>query len=195
MKSPPSALAAPASRPTTGTPAASSAEPSRAGSAIRAGLAIWNSTAPAPVTSPGSRTYVASTRPSAGGAISTWQPSSVSSWPRASCWRASRPASGDRQPASAKSPVTAGERSSTRRSGADIDRTPKRGTGLVALRCFCGASVQPLADLLGGVGTPAPLGTGDHGSGSGDTCDTGQSQDFPPAHLLRLDHARREHHP
>src|SRR5215467_1068080 len=195
MKSPPSARAVPVSRPASGTPAAESAAPSRSGSVIRIGLAIWYSMAPAPVTSPGSRTYVASTRPSTGAAISTWQPRSVSSWPSASCWRASRPASGARQPAAAKSPVTAGERSSTRRSGADIDRTPKRGTGLAVLRCFGGAGVQPFADLLGGVGTPAPLGTGDHDSGGGDTCHTGQSQDFPPAHLLRLDHARCEHHP
>src|SRR5215471_10274386 len=66
-------------RPATGTPAAESAAPSRSGSVIRIGLAIWNSMAPLPVTSPGSRTYVASTRPSTGAAISTWQPRSVSS--------------------------------------------------------------------------------------------------------------------
>ena len=70
---------------------------------------------------------MASTRPSAAGATSTSQPRSVSNWPNASCWRASSPASGARHAAAAKSPVTDGRRSRTRRSGADMDRTPKRG--------------------------------------------------------------------
>src|SRR6266567_3552799 len=51
----------------------------------------------------------------------------MSSWPNASCWRASSPASGARHAAAAKSPVTDGRRSRTRRSGANMDRTPKRG--------------------------------------------------------------------
>src|SRR5439155_26762202 len=46
-------------------------------------------------------------------------------------WRASGPGPGARQSAAAKSPVTAGRRSRTRRSGADMDRTPKRGPAAV----------------------------------------------------------------
>src|SRR5215467_5711115 len=130
MKSPPSACAGPSSRAATGTPAAASASPRRAGSAARIGFAIRNSTVPAPVTSPGSRTYVASTRPSAAGATATSQPRSASSCPNRSCWRASRSGSGARQSAPAKSPVTDGRRSRTRRSGAYMDRTPKRGPTL-----------------------------------------------------------------
>lgn len=63
------------------------------------------------------------------GAISTSQPSSVSSWPNASCWRASRPTSGGRQPAAAKSRVRDGRRSRTRRSGADMDPHPESWPG------------------------------------------------------------------
>ena len=37
------------------------------------------------------------------------------------------------------------------------------------------------------------FGAGDHHAGGGDTGQACQSQHFPPAHLLRLDHARREH--
>src|SRR5215467_12040098 len=113
MKSPPSACAGPSSRAATGTPAAASASPRRAGSAARIGFAIRNSTVPAPVTSPGSRTYVASTRPSAAGATATSQPRSASSCPNRSCWRASRSGSGARQSAPAKSPVTDGRRGPT----------------------------------------------------------------------------------
>jgi hypothetical protein len=46
--------------------------------------------------------------------------------------------------------------------------------------------VQPLPDLLRGVGAAAPLGPGDHHSGGGDTSEACQSQYFPPAHLPRL---------
>src|SRR6202044_323909 len=53
------------------------------------------------------------------------QPRSVSSGPNAGCWRASTTGSGARQSAAAKSPVRDGRRSRTRRSGADIERTPK----------------------------------------------------------------------
>src|SRR5258707_714123 len=61
------------------------------------------------------------------GATSTAHPRSASSWPNASCWRTSKPASGTRQAAASKAPATAGRRSRTRRNRADIDRTPKAG--------------------------------------------------------------------
>ena len=70
-----------------------------------------------------------------------------------------------------------------------------REEGLAGRGCFGGARVQPFPDLLRGIGAAAPFGTGDHRPGGGDAGNACQAQDFPPAHLLRLDHARRAHHP
>ena len=67
------------------------------------------------------------------------------------------------------------------------------GARLTGLRRLGEPGVQPVPDLVRGIGAAAPFGTGDHHAGGGDTGQACQSQHFPPAHLLRLDHARREH--
>ena len=59
--------------------------------------------------------------------------------------------------------------------------------------CLGEPGVQPLADFLRRIGAAAALITGDHRPRSGHACKGRQSQHFPPAHLLRLDRARREH--
>jgi hypothetical protein len=46
--------------------------------------------------------------------------------------------------------------------------------------------VQPVTDLVRAVGTPPPLGPGDHHSGGGHTREPCQSHYFPPAHVPRL---------
>ena len=69
------------------------------------------------------------------------------------------------------------------------------GARLAGWGCFGGARVQPFPDLLRGVGAAAPFGTNDYRPRGGDASNAGQAQDFPPAHLLRLDHARRAHQP
>jgi hypothetical protein len=90
----------------------------------RIGLALRSTTAPARVTSTGSKTKQASTMPSSGGSTTTSAPSALSSSASRSCWATSSFGSGCRQPAAAKSPTVVGVRSATPCSGAVIDRTP-----------------------------------------------------------------------
>jgi hypothetical protein len=63
--------------------------------------------------------------------------------------------------------------------------------GLAGGRCFGEPVVQPLADLLGGVGAALPFGPGDEHSGGGHTREACKSQYFLPAHLPRLRLCRR----
>ena len=46
--------------------------------------------------------------------------------------------------------------------------------------------VQPIRDLLRGVGATLPFGPGKHHPGGGDTREASQSDYFPPAHLPML---------
>ena len=55
--------------------------------------------------------------------------------------------------------------------------------------------VQPFPDLVRGAGITAPLVADDHGSGGGHAGEGGHSQHLVPAHVLRLERARREHQP
>jgi amino acid efflux transporter len=67
--------------------------------------------------------------------------------------------------------------------------------GLAGSGRFGEPGVQPFPDFGRGVGAAAALVTDDHHPGGGHACEGGQSQYFAPAHLLRLDRVRREHHP
>ncbi len=55
--------------------------------------------------------------------------------------------------------------------------------------------VQPVPDFIRSVGATAPLIADDHRPGRGHARESGQSQHFVPAHLLRLDRVRREYQP
>ena len=83
---------------------------------------------------------------------------------------------------------------------ATVSRLPlAAGASVLDLCCGAGASAIRAAHAVGpagavlGIDLAAPFGAGDHDAGGGDTGQACQSQHFPPAHLLRLDHARREH--
>ncbi len=66
--------------------------------------------------------------------------------------------------------------------------------GMAGLGSVGEPGVQPFPDFPRGVSAAAAFGAGDHHPGGGHTCKGCQSQHLPPAHLLRLDHARREYH-
>lgn len=66
--------------------------------------------------------------------------------------------------------------------------------GWLGLGCLGVPGVQPLADFLWGIGAAAALIPGDHHPGRCDTGEGRQAQYFQPAHLLRLDRDRWEHH-
>jgi hypothetical protein len=57
----------------------------------------------------------------------------------------------------------------------------RRGRGRFGEPC-----VQPCPDLLWGVGAAAAFCPCDHDPGGRDTCEGGQAEYFPPAHLPRL---------
>ena len=67
--------------------------------------------------------------------------------------------------------------------------------GLAGWGSFGQPGVQPVPDFGGGVGAAAPLVADDHHPGGGHACESGQSQQLEPAHVLRLGHARREYQP
>jgi len=89
------------------------------------------------------------------------------------------------------------------RPGRQRPEIPQRPALLLTARCHRGwwglggfgePGVQPVPDFFRGIGAAAALIAGDHHPGRGHTRERRQSQHFPPAHLLRLGDARREHH-
>src|ERR1022692_178956 len=116
-----------------------------------------------------------------------WRDRQHSSPTSSTAWRANWPgrqASRPVQPAASRPPVAPVRR--TAGFGSLRRDVAARVAGRSYLGYFSQAGVQPIPDLLRGVGATAALVPGDQHSGGGDTREACQSHYFPPAHVPTL---------